>query len=125
MWPIFDVRQKKVDATKATKTAMAVLKCVAVQDFDGLLKVAPRSRLSAAEIKKVVADYGRRPVLPGRPIEELMGVVEVRDSRPKSWSVNLPLWTEEEGRSDLTLEMRFTDSDTDTYSIEIEDLHVL
>ena len=77
------------------------------------------------DIKKVLADYGRRPVVPHASIDELMDVVEIRGSCPKSWSVNLPLWTEEEGRSDLTLEMHFTESDEDIYSVEIDDLHAL
>ena len=63
--------------------------------------------------------------MPTTPIDELLDMVEMAGSRPKSWSVNLPLWTEEEGRSDLTLEMRFTESEADTYSVEIDDLHVL
>jgi hypothetical protein len=44
---------------------------------------------------------------------------------PKCWSVNLPLWTKEEGRSDLTLQMHFTESDGALYAVEIDDLHVL
>src|SRR5204862_5472520 len=50
-----------------------------------------------------------RPIMPPAPIEGLVDVVEVGGSNPKRWSVDLQLWTKEEGRSDLTLQMHFTD----------------
>jgi hypothetical protein len=110
---------------KATKTVQEVLKFIVAQDYEGLLRLAPESRVGAAEIKKAIAEYHCCPVMPAAPIEELLDIVEIGGSRPKSWSVNLPLWTKEEGRSDLTLEMRFTESETAIYSVEIDDLHVL
>jgi hypothetical protein len=63
--------------------------------------------------------------MPSAPIGELLDVVEIRNSTPRSWNVNLPLWTKEEGKSDLTLQMCFIDSGNDLYSVEIDDLHVL
>jgi hypothetical protein len=110
---------------KAKRTTEAMLRCVVAQDFDALLRLAPRSRLTAEKVREAVTEYGRRPVMPPAPIEELWDVVAVRGSHPQSWSVNLPLWTEEEGRSDLTLAMQFTDSEAEFYSVEIDDLHVL
>jgi hypothetical protein len=123
-WLIFNVRQN-MHAAKAKKTATVILECFATEDFDRLLRIASASRVSAPEVRKVVVDYGRRLTMPTTPIDEVMDIVEVSGSHPKSWSVNLPLWTKEEGRSDLTLEMRFIESEDEIYSIEIEDLHVL
>ena len=110
---------------KTKGTIEAVLRRLVARDFDALLQLAPRSRVTAEEVSEAVTEYGRRPVMPAVPVEELWDVVEVRDSHPRTWSINLPLWTEEEGRSDLTLEMRFTESETELYSVEIDDLHVL
>jgi hypothetical protein len=39
--------------------------------------------------------------------------------------VAAPLWTAEEGRSDLTLELRLIEFAPEAYEVEIEDLHVL
>jgi hypothetical protein len=110
---------------KAKKTTEAVLKHLVGGDVDGLLRLAPKSRMSAEEVRSVLAGYPYRPVFPSAPIEKLLDIVEVKGVSPRSWSVNLPLWTKEEGRSDLTLEMHFTDSDTEFYAVEIDDLHVL
>src|SRR5688500_4313886 len=111
-------------AAKAKRTVEEVLRCVVAQDFDTLLQIAPGSRMTAEDLRTALADYHREPIMPVAPVEELFDVVEVHGSSPASWSVGLPLWTKEEGRSDLTLEMRFIDSDADLYTIEIEDLHV-
>jgi len=112
-------------AAKAKKTVEEVLRFIVAQDYESLLQLAPDSRVTAAEVEKAITEYRCRPVMPAAPIEELLDVVEVKGSRPKSWSVNLPLWTKEEGRSGLTLEMRFTESEAAIYSVEIDDLHVL
>ena len=114
-----------MEPAKAKETTQAVLGCLIAQDYSGLLQLAPRSRLSVEKIKNAVADYPYRPIFPAVPIETLMDIVEIKGANPKSWSVNLPLWTKEEGRSDLTLQMHLTDSKGESYAVEIDDLHVL
>ena len=110
---------------KAKKTTEAVLRHLVSGDTEGLLRLASKSRLSAEEIRGVIKSYGRRLVFPAAQTEELSDVVEVKGASPRCWSVNLPLWTEEEGRSDLTLEMHFTDSGSELYEVAIDDVHVL
>lgn len=41
-----------------------------------------------------------------------------------TFHVVVPLWSEEEGRSDLALELRLIESLPDALSVEITDLHV-
>ncbi len=110
---------------KAKKTTEAVLRHLVSGDTEGLLRLASKSRLSAEEVRGAITSYGRRLVVPAEPLEKLIDAVEVTGALPRCWSVNLPLWTEEEGRSDLTLEMHFTDSSSELYEVTIEDLHVL
>lgn len=81
-------------------------------------------RLSANEIAATVSDYGRQLILPPDSGFELMDVVEVKDANPKRWSVRMPLWTREEGRSDLTLEMTVIDKQNG-FVVELDDIHVL
>lgn len=54
----------------------------------------------------------------------LMNVVAIRNVTPKRWSVAMPLWTKEEGRSDLTVEMTISESNS-TFLIEVDDIRVL
>jgi hypothetical protein len=80
-------------------------------------------RLSASELLSAIRDYGRTLVpLP----DEASPLIDVypndRDSTKSS--LDVPLWTVEEGRSDLTLSLVAT-KEADKYRLEISDLHVL
>jgi hypothetical protein len=82
------------------------------------------ARLSAAEMATAIAEYGRHLVSLPNPAFGLMNVVEVRNVKPPRWSVVMPLWTREEGRSDLSLELTITEMETG-FAIELNDIHVL
>ncbi len=56
---------------------------------------------------------------------QAVDVVPVSGSDPQRWSVVIPLWTREEGRSDLSLEIIVEDSPAQRYPVEVDDLHVL
>jgi hypothetical protein len=82
-------------------------------------------RLSAGELATAVATYRRRLVAPKDGAEMELDVVPIRGAEPKAWSVDVPLWTEEEGRSDLTLQLTIRPGRAGVFVVEIDDLHVL
>lgn len=61
--------------------------------------------LSGAEIQTGVEDYGRRLADPPQEAYGLLHAVRVLVAEHETWFVRMPLWTEEEGRSDLEVEM--------------------
>jgi hypothetical protein len=71
----------------------------------------------------VITDYGRQLVLPPDEAFGVMDVVEVRNAKPRRWSVTMPLWTREEGRSDLSLELTLI-AGAQAFAIELDDIHV-
>jgi hypothetical protein len=81
-------------------------------------------RLKAKEVATTVADYGRKLIPPPDDGFRLMNVVEVKNARPRQWSIAMPLWTQEEGRSDLTVELTLIERQNG-FAIELDDLHVL
>ena len=81
-------------------------------------------RLAADEIATVVANYGRKLIPPPNNGFDLMDIVEVKNAKPRRWSISMPLWTQEEGRSDLTVEMTVVEQQ-DNFAIELDDVHVL
>jgi hypothetical protein len=100
-----------------------------VSDLAGgkYVAVARRSagvRLSAEELATAVTQYGRRlvPAPAGEPLP--LDVVAIT-REPAAWSVDTPLWTAEEGRSDLTLQLTVRAEPGGGYRIEVDDLHVL
>jgi hypothetical protein len=111
-----------MDVEKRDRTVNLVLGHLVRGDYEELAALS-RTRLTVGELRRSVADYGRTLVMP--PRSEPRSVIEVSESAPRRWSVYLDLWTVEEGRSDLTLEMTLIDSDDDHYGVEIDNLHVL
>ena len=80
-------------------------------------------RLSADLLQQAVSDYERKLVMPPH-IADVLDAIEVGAAQPRAWSVRVDLWTEEEGRSDLTLECTRTDGGGDLLPAEIDNLHV-
>jgi len=81
-------------------------------------------RLPVEEIGSAVADYGRELVSVPEDAFGLMDVVEVKNALPRRWAVTMPLWTQEEGRSDLSVELTLIESGT-SFIVELDDIHVL
>mgnify|MGYP003350972838 CR=1 FL=1 len=50
---------------------------------------------------------------------------DIEDTDPAAYSVTTDLYTEEEGKSDLSLELRLTDAYDGAYETEVMDLRVL
>jgi hypothetical protein len=82
-------------------------------------------RLSAADVARAVQDYGVQLALPPKEREPALEVVPVLNSEPPRWSVHVPLWSVQEGPSDLTLELSILERSEGHYQVEIDDLHVL
>jgi hypothetical protein len=82
-------------------------------------------RLSAAELRGAVEDYGRRLILPPEDEWSQLDVVEITGSDPAAYHVVVDQWTEGEGRSDLSLELELEERHPGAYQVEVQDCHVL
>jgi hypothetical protein len=81
-------------------------------------------RLKASDIDRAVAEYGRDLVPPPENAYELLDIVEVRGFSNTKWSVVIPLWTREEGRSDLSVELTLIRCG-EKFAVEFDNIHVL
>lgn len=91
----------------------------------GLESLSRGRRLTADEMDQAIRDYGKKLVLPPDDAFENLDVIKVEAAQPPTWSVVFDLWTEREGRSDLSLELTLTDIGNEELGIEIDDIHVL
>lgn len=82
-------------------------------------------RLSAPEMERAVTEYGRTLVRPPESGWALMDVYSLDGCKFPAWSVDVPLWTEEEGESDLTLQLTLIEFSQGLFRVEIRDIHVL
>ena len=88
-----------------------------------LISRCATSRLTSAEVWRVINDYGRTLVEPPSDDDFRIDAVRTQATTP-TWSVNVPLWTQEEGMSDLTLQLTIALGPRGPV-IELDDLHVL
>jgi hypothetical protein len=97
---------------------------LALGDYELLVERCAKSNLTSDDVRKLIRDYGRRFVSPPDDAYKKLDAVQVKGAAVPTWSVRVPLWTEEEGRSDLTLELTIA-LRPDGPSFELDDLHVL
>ncbi|HEX6207981.1 MAG TPA: hypothetical protein VF058_06425 [Actinomycetota bacterium] len=105
-------------------TVRTVVDLIVRGEFETLESMTRGRRLTASELRASVEAYGRKLARPPEEAWEEIDVVEV-ESESRIYNVHIPLWTEEEGRSDLTLELTLTEFAPGLFSIEVDGIHVL
>jgi len=98
---------------------------LAAGKFEEVIRKAPGSRVSAEQLRNAVFEYGRTLVPLPAGSYELIDYIAVLGSSPLEWSVVAPLFTAEEGRSDLSLELSVFEQAAGGYRVEVDNLHVL
>lgn len=107
------------------ETAVRTVVGLLVKGQYDVLEAMTRGRwLPADAIAEAIREYGRTLVDPGA---DWWSTVDVLPSTlyPTSVHVAAPLWTKEEGRSDLTVELQLERTRLDVYDIELLNIHVL
>jgi hypothetical protein len=103
----------------------AIVDLLIRREFQAIEKLSDGRRLSAAELEAAVSSYGCTLCAPPKGWIAAIDIVPIDGRDPAKFFAAVPLWTEEEGRSDLTLELRLTESAPGAYETEVLDLHVL
>jgi hypothetical protein len=113
---------RKLDPVQAA--IQAVVELLVKKDYETLelAAMAPERRV---DLSRAVDEYGRTLIAPETSWWPTVTLTPVNEDAGGGLHVAAPLWTAEEGRSDLSLEARLTPDDRDRYRIEILDLHVL
>jgi hypothetical protein len=107
-----------------TTPVRQIVALLVTKDYDQIVRLTGGQRLDAAAIESAIRDYGRTIVLPPDTAIHNLDVVCVQNAHPPRWSVRMPLWTAEEGRSDLSVELTIIE-DGGGYVVELDDIHVL
>ncbi len=92
--------------------------------YEDAVRSCTLSRLSPTDLAAVIEDYGRTFVALPDDFGTCVDSVAIQTTAHPAWSVRAPLWTVEEGRSDLTLEMTIEDRPGQP-RIELDDLKVM
>lgn len=94
--------------------------------YQGLERLTQGRRLAAEEIQRAVADYPAQLIQPPDDAFEDLDVAEAKGTDARTYIVEMDLWTAEEGKSDLTLELGLEEVwPGGIYNIEVRNLHIL
>jgi hypothetical protein len=114
-----------LDPEKLARTLRHVATLLVAGEYAELARETNGQQLTAEELEQAVVEYGHRLVPPPNGVWEARSIIEVEGATPEAWSIYVDLWTADEGRADLTLELTLRESERDTYDVEIDNLHVL
>lgn len=112
-------------AKKIQLTTKHVVQLLIERKYDELESLSKGIRLKAEEIEVAIREYGRHLTIPSESQYSNLDVIEILGSNPRAWSVRFDLWTEEEGRSDLSLELTLIEVPGPMLQVEVDNLHVL
>ncbi|MEJ2419122.1 MAG: hypothetical protein P8Y45_19780 [Exilibacterium sp.] len=110
---------------KVILTIKKIVELLVNKKYQELERLSGGVRLTATEIEQAIYDYDGVLKTPPESDFENIDAIEVTGADPKSWSVRYDLWTEEEGRSDLSLEVTLIESDNELMGVELDNIHVL
>jgi hypothetical protein len=101
----------------------SIMQLLVNKDYAALEQMSARNRLSALVMDRAVSEYGLTLVMP--PADAFRpDIVPVTGNEVRMWSVVLPLFSIEEGASDLCLELTVRRLDNESFDLEVDDLHV-
>jgi hypothetical protein len=103
----------------------ALVRSISSRDWDGALAQCVKSRLTQSDLEKAIQDYGRTVIIPPSEGSFAFDAVPLEGVGVPTWSVRAPLLTQEEGRSDLTLEVTIAFGSDGPPLLELDDLRVL
>ena len=88
------------------------VRSIAIQLADGQYEAVVNgcrtSRVAPLDFERVINEYGHKLVAPPPDAYARLDKIAVRGTAYPTWSIRAPLWTSDEGRSDLTLELKIT-----------------
>ena len=106
------------------ETARGIVDQLARGDYELVVQQCAKSHLTGDDLGTAIRDYGRKLVSPPKDAYNNLDAVQVRDGAVPTWSIRAPLYTQDEGRSDLTVELTVALCPGKP-SVELDDLHVL
>ena len=113
---------EEMDALRGAVLHIAGL--LATEDYQSVIQACSESRLSADDMRTAIDEYGGRLIPPPKDAYASLDTVRVTKAIVSTWSLRVPLYTAEEGRSDLTLELTIVQVNA-SLEVELDDIHVL
>jgi hypothetical protein len=104
------------------KTVRHIYSLLLSEKYDELAQFTNGIRMSSSEIRESISEYDCQLV----PYPECLklDIIEVENSSPREWSVVAPIYTSEEGYSDLSIELSIIENGKELYESELDNIRV-
>jgi hypothetical protein len=99
-----------------------VMALLTSRNYQELERFTRGAGLSAADVARAILEYGETVVPCPEPIEDVLDIREVMGKIHPTWSAVVPVYTREEGRSDLSVELTIVELGGERYGIAIDDI---
>ena len=116
-----------IDQQKLARTLYKVVDLLVRHEYTTLKEFCHCEPNIIEWVKREIDEWPDTFVMPPSDrLEDIVDtVIERKGTVPQEWFVDVNLWTEGEGISDLTLQLILTDSDDEYYDVQIQDMDVL
>ena len=115
---------RDMNKTSISNFSRVIVRMLVDGQYSELERISGGNRLPAELLEQSVEEYGRTLVMPPEKAFDNIDVIEVEGSSPKQYSVSVDLYSMEEGKSDLSLEMTLIEKSA-SFDVEIDNIHVL
>lgn len=78
--------------------------------------------LSSSDILAIIEDFGETLVVPKLEQLEELNIIDIDENE---WAIDFDLWTQESGKSDLTIQLTIKRNSDKSLDIKLDDIHVL
>lgn len=102
-----------------------ILELIEAGKFEEIKRLDRGNRLSAADLQNAIEGYGATMIAYMDHDRSELNIIEVVPAEVPTWFVDVPLYGQEEGRTDLTLSLVVFEEEDGGLGVEIDDCHVL
>ena len=102
--PVMDASHRE----ECVRAAQTIMELLCTKQYAQIERLTNSRRLSEHDIRVAIDEYGRSIAPPPPEAFDSIDVVEVTAARDRTFSVRMPCYTLEEGRSDLSIELEIT-----------------
>jgi hypothetical protein len=117
-------QDKRASLAQRNKAILEIIDCLANKNYQRIALLAPQSRISPDDIELAIRQYGRDIISLPPSAHGLIDYVAIADASHPAWSVVAPLFTQQEGLSDLSLELELIQRTGDSYALSIDNVRV-
>jgi len=113
-----------IDRDAINQVAGIVVDLLVDGDYGALASMTRNRRLLEHEIREAIEEYGETLVYPPSESWDAVEIIEIDGAQPPAFHVDVPLWTVEDGESDLFVELEMIERHQGVFAVELLNIRV-